>query len=110
MSYSISGTTISLTRGDSFYAQILINDADGNEYEPQDGDSVRFAMKKKYTDSEPLLTKDIPIDTLILELEPDDTKSLSFGSYVYDIQLTTEDGFVSTFITKSTIKITEEVD
>ena len=56
------------------------------------------------------MVKDIPIDTLTLTLLPEDTKDLSFGKYVYDIQLTKADGTVDTFITKATIKITEEVD
>ena len=67
-------------------------------------------MKAKYEDPEPLVVKDIPIDTLTLTLLPEDTKDLSFGKYVYDIQLTKADGTVDTFITKATIKITEEVD
>lgn len=109
MSYSISGTTITLTRGDSFMAQVSIADKDGNPYVPTEGDSVRFAMKAKCTDPKPLLVKDIPIDTLKLVLNPEDTKELAFGNYVYDIQLTKATGEVDTFITTSKIKITEEV-
>ena len=105
MSYSVSGTTITLTRGDTFVALISITKQDGTPYVPNDGDKVRFAMKAK-----PLVVKDIPIDTLTLTLHPEDTKGLSFGKYVYDIQLTKADGTVDTFITKATIKITEEVD
>ena len=110
MSYSVSGTTITLTRGDTFVALISITKQDGTPYVPNDGDKVRFAMKAKYEDPEPLVVKDIPIDTLTLTLHPEDTKGLSFGKYVYDIQLTKADGTVDTFITKATIKITEEVD
>lgn len=111
MSYSVSGTTITLTRGDTFMAQISITDSEGNPYVPAEGDSVRFAMKAKYTDvPPPLLVKDIPIDTLKLVLDPADTKGLSFGTYVYDIQLTKASGEVDTFITTAKIKITEEVD
>ncbi len=110
MSYGISGTTITLTRGDTFVAYISITDSNGEEYTPVEGDSIRFAMKSKYSDLNPLLVKDIPIDSLKLELEPDDTKNLPFGKYVYDIQLTKSTGEVDTFITKAIIKITEEVD
>ena len=67
-------------------------------------------MKSSYTDETPLIVKDIPVSTMILVLEPIDTKALNFGKYVYDIQLTTINGKVDTFITKATIKITEEVD
>ena len=109
MSYSITGTTISLTRGDTFTAFITITDADDNPYTPVEGDIIRFAMKNDYTDGSPLLVKNIPIDTMILTLEPEDTKALSFGKYVYDIELTKSTGEVDTFIAKATLKITEEV-
>lgn len=109
MSYSVSGTTITLTRGDTFKAQISITDRNGNPYVPKDGDKVRFAMKATYSDPEPLVNIDIPIDTLILVIQPEDTHGLPFGNYVYDIQLTKENGEVDTFITTSKLKLTEEI-
>ena len=109
MSYSVSGTTITLTRGDTFKAQISITDRNGNPYVPKDGDKVRFAMKTTYSDPEPLVNIDIPIDTLILVIKPEDTHGLPFGNYVYDIQLTKENGEVDTFITTSKLKLTEEI-
>lgn len=111
MSYFVKKTTITLTRGDTFKAQISIANKDGTPYEPQEGDSVRFAMKKHFTDpdSEVLINKNIPMDTLILTLEPEDTKSLAFGEYVYDIELTTAAGEIDTFITNAILILTEEV-
>ncbi len=109
MSFSISGTTITLTRGDTFEADVSISNPDGTVYLPNEGDSIRFAMKALYSDPEPLLVKDIPIDTMRLTLNPDDTAGLSFGKYVYDIQLTKVSGEVDTFIPKAIIRITEEV-
>ena len=110
MSYNVQGTTITLTRGDTFIALISITQSDGNPYVPNEGDSVRFAMKRGYEDEEPLLVKDIPIVTMKLILDSADTKMLPFGKYVYDIQLTKATGEVDTFITKGTMKLTEEVD
>lgn len=109
MSYSVSGTTITLTRGDSFIADISITDQDNNPYVPVAGDAVRFAMKASYEDAEPLLVKNVPIDTMKLAIDPEDTKELAFGKYVYDIELTKATGEVDTFITKAIFKITEEV-
>lgn len=109
MSYSVSGTMITLTRGDTFTALITITDSEGNRYVPVKGDRIRFAMKTDYEDEAPLLIKEIPIDTMILVIEPDDTKPLAFGKYVYDIELTKATGEVDTFITKATLKLTEEV-
>lgn len=63
MSYSVSGTMITLTRGDTFTALITITDSEGNQYVPVKGDRIRFAMKTDYEDGAPLLIKEIPIDT-----------------------------------------------
>lgn len=109
MSYSVNKTTIVLTRGDTFKAKVNIVDNKGNAYIPSTGDKVRFAMKSTYSQEEPSVIKDIPIDTLLLVLDPDDTKMLPFGNYVYDIQLTKANGDVDTFITKADLKLTEEV-
>lgn len=106
----IDGTTIILTRGDSLVVKLDIYDSEGNTYTPASGDTIRFAMKKSYSDSECLITKVIPNDTMMLSLAPSDTKDLTFGSYVYDIELTYESGAVDTFIDKATFRISEEVE
>lgn len=116
MSSSIKGREIQLTRGDTLQVLVTII-KDGEEYSPQEGDSVRFALKHEklnskrtdYTDDDPLIIKDIPIDTMILELKPEDTKELDFGTYVYDIEITFDDGVVDTFIPATRFKLTEEV-
>lgn len=77
MSYSITGTTITLTRGDTFEALVSATKKDGTPYIPVEGDVIRFAMKENYDD---------------------------------DIQLTKANGKVDTFITKATLKLSEEVD
>lgn len=46
MSSQINGTTISLTRGDTLLLTIKLT-KDGKPYTPQDGDKIRFALKKK---------------------------------------------------------------
>lgn len=109
MSFSITNKKITLTRGDTLKARIQINDPDGNPYTPNDGDQIRFAMKSDYTDKNPIIVKDVPIETMLLILNPEDTKELNFGKYVYDIQLTTYSGDVNTFIPKGTLILTEEV-
>lgn len=110
MSYSVKGTSITLTRGDSFSADIGIIQPDGEPYIPSEGDQIRFAMKRNVKDEEVLILREIPIETMRLVLTPEDTKELEFGSYVYDIQLTKSTGEVDTFITKSTLTLTEEVE
>ena len=108
--FSNKDTDITLTRGDTLLLQIKII-KQGNPYTPKEGESIRFAMKSKYTDPDQkvVLVKNIPINTLVLELEPEDTKHLPMTSrYVYDIQFTDIDGRVDTFI-KGTLTIEEEV-
>lgn len=54
MSYSVNGTTITLTRGDTFMATVSITNPDGSEYVPVDGDVIRFALKESYDDEDTL--------------------------------------------------------
>jgi len=111
MSYSVSGNTIELTRGDSFSAEIKLYQGQ-HEYTPDDGDVIRFAVKSSdmlTSESEPLILKEIDHETMTLELEPADTKGLAFKEYVYDIEITFDDGTVDTFITASPFIITTEV-
>ena len=108
--YKIEKNDITLTRGDTLYVQITLT-KDGEPYVPQEGDTIRFAMKKSYKDpdSEVLINKQVPIDTLMLEIDPEDTKSLSMQkTYVYDLEITTSIGEVYTFIAGK-FKLTEEV-
>lgn len=109
MSFSIDKKSISLTRGDTCTIKVDILDQDGMLYEPVEGDKVRFAAKQNYEKGAPKIIKEIPTDTMILKLDPDDTKGLDYGKYVYDIELTKANGDVDTFITKGTLVITEEV-
>ena len=94
----ISGKKIILTRGDTFKAIVGMVNENGEEYVPEQGDSIRFAMKEHYDDETVLLEKTIPNDTLLLHIEPNDTKELPFGDYKYDIQLTYANGDVDTLL------------
>lgn len=109
----INGKKVTMTKGDTVILSVGIVDTDGNTYTPQEGDRVRFAMKKRYSDVTPLILKEIPIDTMELRIDPADTKSLeagdSRGRYCYDIELTKADGTVDTFIPRGEWLILEEV-
>lgn len=100
-----------MTRGDSLLVFLDLEYSDGTTYEPNEGDYIRFAVKKTFNDSvPPILVKEIPIDTMRLVLDPEDTKQFAYGQYRYDIQITTADGLVDTFIDRAVLVITEEVD
>lgn len=116
MHETAKGVDITLTRGDTLLAQIGVM-YDGQPYVPVQGDHLRIAVKHpqlnddrtEYVDQEPLILREIPWDTLLLRLEPTDTKPLGFGKYDYDIQITFADGRVDTFI-NGTLTLTKEVD
>lgn len=106
----IGGRTIYLTRGDTFRRRVNMKFLDTGElYTPAENDVIRFVVKRNYSDAQPIITKIIPNDTQMLNLAPADTKTLDFGSYVYDIELTKANGDVDTFIAKASLIITEEV-
>lgn len=107
---TISGTTIKMTRGDTLRVTLDLRDEDNNPYVPITGDHIRFAMKRNYNDVNTLILKEIPINTLELVLDPEDTKNLPQPStYVYDIEITYANGDVDTFIDKAKLSLTEEV-
>lgn len=113
--YTFKKNTIYLTRGDTLQAQLSIMQ-DNEVYTPIQGDIIRFALKKsrlnydktRYVDTEPLILKNIPIDTMILQLDHTDTATLDFGKYDYDIEITMANGKVDTFI-KDNLYIQPEV-
>ena len=112
---NINGTTIEMTRGDTFAADVEILNPDGSAYEVQSGDVVRFAVKSarmragntEYADARPLILK--TVRNLHFQLEPDDTKKLPFGAYKYDIELTKANGVVDTFINNADFRLVPEV-
>lgn len=116
---------ITLIRGDTYIRKIdiylidengnVVYDDAGNPklYVPAESDNIRFALKETFSDKKPLILKEIPNDTMILRLDSTDTKHLTQpGSYVYDMQITmddgSEEGYVLTFL-RGKVKLIEEV-
>lgn len=113
--------TITIVRGDSGYVNVPLievtidehGERTETEYQPQTGDSLRFAASKKYgaTEEECFIIRDIPLDTKRLYFNPEDTKDQKFGEYKYDLELTrSNDNFtyVDTIL-KGKFVISEEV-
>lgn len=91
---------ITLTHGDTLVLTVALT-KDGEAYDPEPGDIIRFALSIGYVGDQGyklILTKDIPIDTLSFKLTADETEALALRKYVYDIQITHEDGTVDTVI------------
>ena len=94
---SITLDSIHLTRGDSATVVVDIQNEDGSDYTPETGDTIRFAAKRYLNDGDADIVIDIDPEQMMLEFKPGDTKGLDFGSYFYDVQLTTASGDVYTF-------------
>ena len=106
----VSRNKIKLTRGDTAYLKIELTDENGNTFEPAEGDKVYFRLKKSALSSTLLLEKEVYTDTGTLELKPEDTASLDFGSYRYEIELVTEAGEHFTVIENAPIEINAELE
>ena len=109
----IEGTTITIVKGDSAIINVEAFNPDGSAYQPEEGDVIRFAVKKSYHDAEPVLVVNIPVETMELYLTKEDTKQLDSGyingSYFYDIELSKLDGTDDTFIPNGKLFVREEV-
>lgn len=88
---------IEFTRGDTFKKKVLTHKND-EDYIPSEGDTIVFAAKKSYTENQVAVEINVPADTGILEIRPENTKQLKYGVYVYEVELTTADGEVHTII------------
>ena len=95
-----------LTRGDTGMYSITLYDEDGAEYIPDENDALTFYLLKKDCDdlTEAILVKDIPTDTMMLEITASESAELAKGSYAYRIRLKDSAGHEWTVV-KSTLKI-----
>lgn len=108
--FSVKGSDIYLTRGDTLILDVVLY-KENAIYQPVTGETVRFAMKRRYSDSDEdvLITKTIDNASMQLILSPNDTKDLEFAKYyVYDVEFTDTNGNVDTFI-KGKFYLGEEV-
>lgn len=106
MSFKIDQNTrtMYLTRGDT--AQFTITPyKNKSRYELQEGDVINFTIKKSTRENVAIISK----TGMEIEILPQDTSNLEYGTYKYDCQLTFADGRVDTFIGPYDFVITEEV-
>jgi hypothetical protein len=114
--FKTCGNNIYITRGDSSTLAVDILNADGTAYSMVDGDVINFTVKKHATDAAALISKSTSDSTITVTgneasigINPGDTKSLDYGIYLYDVQITHKDGSVDTFITPTPFSVMEEV-
>lgn len=102
---------IELVRGDTLV--LTLNLAQNDEtFTPEEGDQIIFTVRKNYkglTNDAILLQKTVDLyDSIVLEIEPEDTNSLDYGSYKYDMEFDSWDGKVDT-VMQGAFKLAKEV-
>lgn len=101
--------TIKLTRGDTAALTVpILNEVTGEAYTMGSTDTLTLSVKKSVKDTEYSFQK-VSVGANRFVIEPMDTKGLKFGKYVYDVQLDTSSGGVSTIIEPATFEILSEV-
>lgn len=109
MLYVQSDGTIRLTRGDTADLEVQLQNLDTkDEYSIKTTDKVTLSIKKSTKDDAPLVQKSVT-GSNVINILPEDTSTLPFGKYKYDVQLETLDHQIYTVIEPSTFVIMEEV-
>lgn len=104
--FVIDDTKIQITRGDTGIFSVSLTDEEGEPYDLQEGDTLRFTVRKSPTSGDIFIQKSDGPEVI---LSPEDTAKLSYGKYVYDIELTKADGTVDTVVPPATFEILPEV-
>lgn len=107
----INNNDITLTRGDTLTLTVTLTNMDGEPYEPESGDSIRFAVSTGYFgDSNYALhfEQSIPADSMTFTMPATETGNLEYKEYNYDIEITHSDGCIDTVISGK-LTITGEV-
>lgn len=109
----IEGTDISMIRGDSESLTISCSNEKGEKIPFVAGDIVYLTVKKSAINVEKafqiVVTAFTEDGNAIMAIHHNDTKDLSFGIYVYDVQLSKLDGTVKTLIPLSKFVLEKEV-
>ena len=104
----ITGSTITMNRSDSVFITVTVRTAQGEVYELQEGDKLTFSAKKKATDSDYAIAPKL-LNGNVLEITSLDTEHLAFGTYIYDVVLTTKSGYTTTIVEPSNLVIKESI-
>ena len=117
----INNGVISLTRGDDCVIDLQIYTPSNQEYSPREGEKARFTVRKNpmYNNSTPpLIEKDFEFVKLKdkheervawrIKINSIDTKLLTYGDYLYDVQFCDIKGNITT-VCKGRFVLTYEI-
>lgn len=105
--FKVDNNNISMIRGDSGVFTITITDTNGSPVELTESDVLTFTLRRAARNPAIVLQKIIADGEL--DIKPADTEGLTFGAYVYDIELKRADGYVDTVIPPHEFLLMEEV-
>ena len=106
----IQGNNIHLTRGDTMFLEVVLKTENGEKFTPTEEDKIYFRVKRNASAKEILIEKEIPYDTMILQLNETDTKDFKFGSYYYEVEVVTKEDYHFTAIADAEFEITMELE
>ena len=108
----VNGKKLKMVRGDSEAITVKLTNAAGELMPLVPGDTVYFTVKDSaYTEVKLLqvVVTEFEEGVALITIRPEDTKQLPFREYVYDVQVTFENGAAKTVIPKSSFVVAEEV-
>lgn len=105
--FNIDNCNVKITRGDTGVIAITLQNKDGSAYDMQPDDVLVMTVKTNTLSKDVLIQKQFADGQI--KIEPADTDNLSYGTYYYDVQLTTAAGDVFTVITPHKFEIMPEV-
>lgn len=103
-----------ITRGDDIFLDLELRQPSFpyDKYELGEKDFSLFSVRKTrdedIDDNNPILFQ-VPVTNGKIHISPEDTETLDFGDYIYDIQITFSDGSINTVIGPNILKILPEV-
>ena len=120
----INNGVIQLTRGDDCVLDLQIYTPDNQEYSPREGEKARFTVRKHPLNNNatpPLIEKDFEFEELSsgdkndekikvwrIKIDSIDTKLLTYGNYLYDVQFCDIKGNITT-VCKGKFILTYEI-
>lgn len=120
----INNGVIQLTRGDDCVLDLQIYTPDNQEYSPREGEKARFTVRKHPLNNNatpPLIEKDFEFEELSsgdkndekikvwrIKINSIDTKFMTYGNYLYDVQFCDIKGNITT-VCKGKFILTYEI-
>lgn len=117
----MAGTVIRFVRGDTHIINLEVSDSNGSAYAPGINDIITMTVRSNDDLGTAVITKETGIaeegetpDVVAsgtgwsITLHPEDTATLAYGKYVYDIELDME-GVIQTVIPMSSFILDREV-